>query len=145
MRCPKIFQREPSPFGRRWLRSGRMRGYGSSDIAPLTRLAALGTLSLWERVGGAITAFVVVTALAGPTAAQQPSSRCLVNDPSTTPLNLRSSPMGTIIGTLANRQTVQILEQTVDDRGRSWARVTVVSGAGAGREGWVFREFIACF
>jgi hypothetical protein len=83
--------------------------------------------------------------LAGPAAAQQPSSRCLVNDPSTTPLNLRSSPMGTIIGTLANRQTVQILEQTVDDRGRSWARVTVVSGAGTGREGWVFREFIACF
>ena len=89
-------------------------------------------------------AFVVIATIA-PAAAQQPSSRCLVNDPSTTPLNLRSSPMGTIIGTLANRQTVQILEQTVDDRGRSWARVTVVSGAGTGREGWVFREFIACF
>jgi hypothetical protein len=83
--------------------------------------------------------------LAGTAQAQQPPTRCLVNDPSTTPLNLRAGPNGAIIGTLANGQTVRILEQTVDERGRSWARVTVTAGPGAGREGWVFREFIACF
>ena len=78
-------------------------------------------------------------------AAQQPPTRCVVNDPTTTPLNLRASPNGAIIGQLANGQTVRILEQTVDQRGRSWARITVTVGMAAGREGWVFREFIACF
>jgi hypothetical protein len=79
-----------------------------------------------------------------PASAQQPPTRCVVNDPTTTPLNLRASPNGAIIGQLANGVTVRILEQTVD-RGRSWARITVTVGMAAGREGWVFREFIACF
>ena len=76
------------------------------------------------------TMLACLITLAGTAAAQQPPTRCLVNDPSTTPLNLRAGPNGTIIGTLANRQTVRILEQTVDERGRSWARVTVTSGPG---------------
>jgi Bacterial SH3 domain len=91
------------------------------------------------------TVAVLMTAAIGGAFAQQPPTRCVVNDPTTTPLNLRASPNGAIVGQLANGQTVRILEQTVDARGRSWARITVTVGMAAGREGWVFREFIACF
>lgn len=91
-----------------------------------------------------IVALSIVASGATGAVAQAPR-RCLVNDPSTTPLNLRASPMGAILGTLENRQTVELVEQTVDSRGRSWARVTVTGGPGSGRQGWVFREFIACF
>jgi hypothetical protein len=103
-----------------------------------------GTLSLWERVGAVLAGLAFFVAASAATA-QQPPSRCVVNDPTTTPLNLRACPNGAIIGQLANGQTVRILEQTVDQRGRSWARITVTVGMAAGREGWVFREFIACF
>ena len=75
----------------------------------------------------------------------QAPRRCLVNDPSATPLNLRASPGGAVLGRVENRESVEITEQTVDERGRSWAKVTVTTGATAGRQGWVFREFIACF
>jgi hypothetical protein len=85
-----------------------------------------------------LTAVLVATTL--PAAAQ---SRCRVLDPTGTPLNIRTSPNGNIIGTLRNGLLVSIIDSTNDDRGRPWALVAQFE---TGRRiGWVFREFIACF
>jgi Bacterial SH3 domain len=58
--------------------------------------------------------FVVLTA---PTYAQ---SVCRVNDPTPTPLNVRSSPNGSVVGTLENGMLVTVLDRTADRRGQTW-------------------------
>jgi hypothetical protein len=47
--------------------------------------------------------------------------RCIVADPTGTPLNVRTSPYGTIIGTLNNGITVRIREIS-SLRGKTWVR-----------------------
>jgi hypothetical protein len=70
-------------------------------------------------------------------------TRCRVLDPTGTPLNIRTSPNGSIVGTLRNGLLVSIVDSAADDRGRPWALVAQFE---TGRRiGWVFREFIACF
>ena len=70
-------------------------------------------------------------------------SRCRVMDPTGTPLNIRTSPNGSIIGTLPNGLLVSVSDITRDGRGRPWALVAQYE---TGRRiGWVFREFISCF
>jgi hypothetical protein len=70
-------------------------------------------------------------------------SRCRVLDPTETPLNVRTSPNGPVIGTLPNGILVSVVDHTADDRGRPW--VYVVTYDGGHPIGWIFREFIACF
>ncbi len=70
-------------------------------------------------------------------------SRCRVMDPTGTPLNVRTSPNGPIIGTLPNGMLVSVIDRTRDARGRMW--VYVASLETGQPIGWVFREFIACF
>lgn len=70
-------------------------------------------------------------------------SRCRVLDPTGTPLNVRTSPNGRIVGNLPNGLLVSILDTDTDGRGRPWALVARYDNGR--RIGWVFREFIACF
>ena len=66
---------------------------------------------------------------------------CTVTDPTGTPLNVRSSPNGAILGALYNGTTVHMLGSAVDSDGRPWA---YVEPQGPGRVGWVFGAFLTC-
>lgn len=70
-------------------------------------------------------------------------ARCRVMDPTGTPLNVRSSPGGRIIGNLPNGFLVSIMSIRRDGGGRPWAYVSRFDNGR--RIGWVWREFIACF
>ncbi|RWP17998.1 MAG: SH3 domain-containing protein [Mesorhizobium sp.] len=62
---------------------------------------------------------------------------CTVNDPTTTALNLRAAPRGTLLSTLPNGQSVEIQELRNDDRGLPWARL-------GSPQGWVYANFLNC-
>jgi uncharacterized protein YraI len=66
--------------------------------------------------------------------------KCTVNDPTGTPLNVRSEPNGPIRGSLYNGARVDLWE-LVYVRDKPWARVTPV---GPGKSGWVFRQYLKC-
>lgn len=91
------------------------------------------------RLIGRITAFnapaAILTSLlwTSPAAAET----CTVADPTGTPLNVRLSPRGDTIGTLANGENVQLRELRTFE-GKSWAHV-----AGPA-DGWVFRNYLDC-
>ncbi len=63
-------------------------------------------------------------------------ARCVVTDPTGTPLNIRATPNGKIIGTLRNGASVTIRDTAYDSRGRPWVYIG---------SGWVFREFVTCY
>ena len=86
-----------------------------------------------------LLAVILISSTVGAAA----QSRCRVLDPTGTPLNVRTSPNGTITGTLRNGLLVSIIDAANDDRGRPW--VLVAQFETGRRIGWVFREFIACF
>lgn len=78
-----------------------------------------------------------------PAAAQYGGSRCIVSDPTGTPLNLRERPQGRIIGSLRNGTYVRLVDISYDGLGRPWG---FIIGWDSGRPlGWVFREFISCY
>ncbi len=66
---------------------------------------------------------------------------CVVEDPSGTPLNVRSSPNGAIRGALHNGVLVTILDTTLDTRGASWAYIAPLGG---GKRGWVYKSYLRC-
>jgi hypothetical protein len=76
-------------------------------------------------------------------AASSPATRCRVMDPTGTPLNVRTSPKGTVVAALPNGMLVSIIDRAIDQHGRTWVYI----GNYDTRQpiGWVFREFIACF
>jgi uncharacterized protein YraI len=86
-------------------------------------------------LGGLVLAFVL-----GATAAAHADRRCVVVDPSGTPLNVRSEPDGAILGALHNGATVRLLGAAADSEGRPWAYVAPRKG----KAGWVFRRYIDC-
>lgn len=70
-----------------------------------------------------------------------PSVRgCIVTDPTGTPLNVRSTPQGNIVGTLQNGSNVRVVGTARDYKGQQWANVT----SGSRSLGWVIRRFISC-
>ena len=89
------------------------------------------------------TPAVVCLLLAGSFDVASAQQRCRVMDPTGTPLNVRTSPNGTIVGALPNGLLVSVIDRTVDGRGRAW--VYIARRASGRPIGWVFREFIACF
>jgi hypothetical protein len=66
---------------------------------------------------------------------------CVVNDPTGTPLNVRTEPDGAILGALYNGVRVQITDTAYDGSGKRWAYVVPLD---SGKRGWVFRAFLAC-
>ena len=70
------------------------------------------------------------------------SDRCRVTDPTGTPLNLRDTPNGTVLGSIRNGLVVFIRDGASDEQGRPWVLISFPTGTTLG---WVFREFISCY
>jgi hypothetical protein len=68
------------------------------------------------------------------------SPRCMVTDPTGTPLNVRRFD-GKVLGALHNGEIVKVLRTGADRQGKPWAYV----GYETNGEGWVYREFISCY
>jgi hypothetical protein len=91
----------------------------------------------------AALAAALVATVAGPAAAQYGGSRCIVRDPTGTPLNLRERPQGRVIGSPRNGTYVRLVNTSHDGLGRPRGYIV---GWDTGRPlGWVFREFISCY
>ena len=67
---------------------------------------------------------------------------CEVNDPTSTPLNVRESPNGKIVGALHNGTPVHV-GGVVARSGKLWALVEPFDIKGA-KSGWVFYQFLDC-
>jgi hypothetical protein len=67
---------------------------------------------------------------------------CVVRDPSGTPLDLRSTPQGDVVSTLANGRFVQITDTKSDRKGQLW--VLVANNENGERLGWVIQNSISC-
>ena len=85
-----------------------------------------------------LTLFIAFTPLVVAAHAQ---TQCVVNDPTGTPLNVRTAPNGQIIGTLKNGISVSVIDHSIDLHQKPWVYVSDRAGQ---RLGWVFREFITC-
>jgi hypothetical protein len=69
-------------------------------------------------------------------------AKCRVMDPTGTPLNVRTSPHGQIIGNLPNDMLVTIIDHAIDRTGKYWV---YISKTFDGKPiGWVYRDFISC-
>ena len=68
------------------------------------------------------------------------SQRCMVTDPTGTPLNVRRFD-GKVIGALHNGEIVKVLRTGAGRQGKPWAYVAYETNG----EGWVYREFISCY
>jgi hypothetical protein len=67
---------------------------------------------------------------------------CEIMDPTGTPLNVRASPNGHIVGTLQNGVQVSVVDRAVGRKKQTW--VYVRHSENQSPIGWVYREFIAC-
>jgi S1-C subfamily serine protease len=112
---------------------------------PIYRLAG-GAGFVWagsfNDAGRGTLRFAAVNASAYMLQPAQTSSQCRVSDPTSTPLNVRTSPNGRILGTLENGLVVKILDETTDRNGSSWSYV-----ARADDEmpiGWVYGSYLDC-
>ena len=95
------------------------------------------------RLATIAAALAAACVIAAPAAAQYGGQRCIVSDPTGTPLNLRERPQGRIIGSLRNGTYVRLVDIAYDGLGRPWGYIV---GWDSGRHlGWVFREFISCY
>jgi hypothetical protein len=65
---------------------------------------------------------------------------CVVADPTGSPLNIRTSPNGKVVGKIGNGERIRISDQTVEN-GKEWA---YISNAASRPMGWVFRKFLEC-
>jgi hypothetical protein len=63
-------------------------------------------------------------------------------DPTGTPLNVRASPNGHIVGTLRNGVQITVLDHASDQKAQEW--VYVGRSDDQSPIGWVYRRFIAC-
>lgn len=77
---------------------------------------------------------------ASPALAQ---NRCAVTDPTGTPLNIRETPNGEIIGRVSNGAGVRVVNSSFDERGRPW--VLIRPRGSSQVVGWVYREFVSCY
>lgn len=86
---------------------------------------------------------LVLAATAGGFAGAEAQTRCRIMDPTGTPLNIRETPGGRVVGQLPNGMLVNRAETVRDGRGRAW--VFLHSRETGDPIGWVYREFVACF
>jgi hypothetical protein len=85
------------------------------------------------------TIFIAAAALAASLSAASADS-CMISDPTGTPLNVRESPNGRIVGTLRNGSFVT-MRDVVEVRGKRWAELTSNRSGGTV---YVLREYISC-
>jgi hypothetical protein len=87
-------------------------------------------------------ATIILSLTLGIAAAQADETKCRVVDPTGSPLNVRTSPQGRIVGNLPNDMLVAVIDRAVDRRGKAWVYISKFSD---GKPiGWVYREFISC-
>lgn len=98
-----------------------------------------------RRVATAIAATAAIIAITSSpaTVEAQRTGRCIVSDPTGSPLNVRSTPQGSIVTSLPNGLFVQVLQASRDHKGQPWAFIGTWPDARP--IGWVFREFISCY
>ncbi|MGL4240672.1 MAG: peptide-binding protein [Beijerinckiaceae bacterium] len=68
------------------------------------------------------------------------AQQCMVSDPTGTPLNMRESPNGRILGTLRNG-TFVTMRDVIELRGQRWAELAMNRPGGTV---YVLREYISC-
>jgi uncharacterized protein YraI len=83
------------------------------------------------------TALVLATLTSTANAQLVVADNCSAADPTGTPLNVRSSPNGSILGALFNGRRVTVVAVRGD-----WARV--ITERGGGKSGWVYLNFLDC-
>jgi len=86
----------------------------------------------------AVAALLAATAI--PVHAHVDAVVCTVEDPTGTPLNVRNRPNGTLVGALHNDADVLVTQNAIVN-GKVWSKVVPI---GAGKEGWVFYNFLSC-
>ena len=82
-----------------------------------------------------LLALAVLAVIATPATAAD----CIVNDPTGTPLNVRTVPNGQLRGALHNGMPVTILDSTIVN-GKQWTLIAPKIG----KTGWVFDSFLIC-
>jgi hypothetical protein len=93
------------------------------------------------RLSGFAVPLALAFYLSGLTQAST-QTQCQVMDPTGTPLNIRTSPNGHIVGTLNNGVLVSVLERSSDNRGRTWVYVRGHEDGVA--IGWVYSNYLDC-
>jgi uncharacterized protein YraI len=88
----------------------------------------------------AILASAALAAAFATTLSAAHAASCMVSDPTGTPLNMRESPNGRIVGTLRNGVFVT-MRDVVEVRGQRWAEL---ASNRAGGTVYVLREYISC-
>lgn len=72
----------------------------------------------------------------------QSVQRCVVSDPTGTPLNIRATPNGRVVGKLKNGAVVFVSTYSGDAQDRSWSQVKLTRKGAA--KGWVLSEYLEC-
>ena len=93
----------------------------------------------WDSQNAALRFHYVMTVDRAPVVAR--GRGCTVDDPTGTPLNLRASPNGPILGALYNGTSVEVRDITADRSGRRWAYIVPLT---EGKRGWAFRDYLDC-
>jgi hypothetical protein len=103
---------------------------------------AVGNASREGSLAQAILPAVLISAILLTVSVDRASAsqRCMVTDPTGTPLNVRRFD-GKIIGALHNGEIVRVLRTGADPQAKPWAYVAYETNG----EGWVYREFISCY
>ncbi|WP_332687060.1 SH3 domain-containing protein [Bosea sp. (in: a-proteobacteria)] len=91
-------------------------------------------------LSAAVLAATLAGFMTGPALAK---NRCAVTDPTGTPLNIRETPNGEIIGRVSNGAGVRVVNNSFDERGRPW--VLIRPRGSSQIVGWVYREFVSCY
>ena len=69
------------------------------------------------------------------------TNSCVIDDPTPTPLNLRATPSGQVVGTVINGTRAVLNSVKYDVHGKGWADIITIGG---GQRGWVYRAYIKC-
>lgn len=101
------------------------------------KLSLTAAVDASMHVRALVAAAVILLATNGAAVAQM---KCTVNDPTGTPLNVRSKPNGPIVGAFYNGTRVN-LWKLVYVGNKPWARIEPI---GPGKSGWVFRNYLNC-
>ena len=99
------------------------------------------TVYLFVSIAVMGTSALAVAQSGPPPMSSDDLATCVVVDPTSTPLNIRTAPDGQIVGTIPNGKPVRVLNQTKDSHGKPWANI---ADANSLPLGWVFKEYLVC-
>jgi hypothetical protein len=83
---------------------------------------------------------ILATAILAASLGAASADSCMISDPTGTPLNVRESPNGRVVGTLRNGSFVT-MRDVVEVRGKRWAEL---ASSRPGGTVYVLREYISC-